>query len=156
MTARDTALADLRTQVGQDIAPSRWITVTQGMIDRFADVTADDQFIHIDPARAAATPLGGTVAHGFLTLSLASRFDYDCFEDLPGQAMSINYGFNRLRFLAPVRPGDRIRGHFTLIDVAPRGDDGLMRSVDLRIEIEGGDKPALAAVWLALILFETP
>ncbi len=123
------------------------------MIDRFAEVTKDDQFIHIDPERAAQTPLGGTIAHGFLTLSLASRFDYDCFEDLPGQSMGINYGFDRLRFLAPVRPGQRVRGQFTLKRAEARGEDGLMRTVTLEIEIDGADKPALVADWHALILF---
>ena len=154
MSARDRALAMLQARIGDSFGPARWITVDQGMIDRFADVTQDDQFIHIDPARAASTPLGGTIAHGFLTLSLASRFAYDCFEDLPGQRMGINYGFDRLRFLTPVRPGQRVRGHFTLTDVAPRGDDGIMRTVALRIEIEGTDKPALAADWLSLALFD--
>ena len=154
MNARDAGLAALQARIGDSFGPSRWITVDQGMIDRFADVTQDDQFIHIDPVRAAGTPLGGTIAHGFLTLSLASRFAYDCFEDLPGQRMGINYGFDRLRFLTPVRPGQRVRGHFTLTDVAPRGDDGIMRTVALRIDIDGADKPALAADWLSLALFD--
>ncbi len=124
------------------------------MIDRFGAVTHDDQFIHVDPDRAAQTPLGGTIAHGFLTLSLASRFAYDCFEDLPGQRMGINYGFDRLRFLTPVRPGQRVRGQCTLRKVVPRGTDGLLRTVMLEIEIEGHDTPALAADWLGLILFD--
>ena len=153
MTARDAALADLEARVGDRFEPSRWIEVDQTMIDRFGEVTQDEQFIHMDPDRAAQTPLGGTVAHGFLTLSLASRFDYDCFEDPPGQTMSINYGFDRLRFLSPVRPGQRVRGHFTLTRAVPRGDDGLMRTVELEIEIDGVDKPALVADWHALILF---
>ena len=154
MSVRDRALAMLQARVGDSFGPACWITVDQGMIDRFADVTRDDQFIHIDPARAADTPLGGTIAHGFLTLSLASRFAYDCFEDLPGQRMGINYGFDRLRILTPERPGQRVRGHYTLTDVAPRGADGVMRTGALRIEIEGTDKPALAADWLSLARFD--
>ena len=155
MTARDAALATLTAQIGKTFGPSRWIMVDQEMIDRFGAVTHDDQFIHVDPVRAADTELGGTIAHGFLTLSLASRFAYDCFEDLPGQRMGINYGFDRLRFLAPVRPGDRLRGLFTLREVTPRGTDEIMRVVGLTIEIEHAEKPALIAVWRALILFHT-
>ncbi|MEL6563722.1 MAG: MaoC family dehydratase [Pseudomonadota bacterium] len=156
MNARDAALRDLQAQIGRSYGPSRWITVDQPMIDQFAETTRDDQFIHVDPDRAAQTPLGGTIAQGFLTLSLASRFSYDCFEDLPGQHMGINYGFDRLRFLAPVRAGARVRGHFTLTGAAARDTAAILRTVALRIEIEGHDKPALAADWLTLILFDTP
>lgn len=154
MTARDDALAALRAAVGAPYGPSQWITVDQAMIDAFGAVTHDDQFIHVDPKRAADTELGGTIAHGFLTLSLCSRFDYDCFEDLPGQRMGINYGFDKLRFLAPVRPGQRVRGLFALTAVEPRGEDALLRAVALRVEIDGQDKPALVADWLALLLFD--
>ena len=147
-------LAALQARIGDSFGPSRWITVDQGMIDRFADVTQDDQFIHIDPTRAAGTPLGGTIAHGFLTLSLASRFAYDCFPMMPGQTMGINYGFNRLRFLSPVRAGSRLRGRFTLSGAHIRAATELMRETVLTIEIEGQDTHALVAEWLGLAIYE--
>lgn len=149
----DAALATLTGQIGTEVGVSNWITVDQAMIDRFADVTHDDQWIHIDPKRAAQTPFGGTIAHGFLTLSLASRFAYDCFPMLSGQTMGINYGFNRLRFLSPVRAGSRLRGRFTLTDVAQRSATELMRTMALTIEVEGTNTPALVAEWLALAVF---
>lgn len=155
MTPLEQALHQERARIGEEIGTSDWITVDQAMIDRFAEVTMDDQWIHVDPARAAAeTPFGGTIAHGFLTLSLASRFVYDVLPSLPGQAMGINYGFNKLRFLAPVRAGARLRGHFRLLDARPRGATELLRKYAMTVEIEGGDTPAMAAEWLTLSLFE--
>jgi acyl dehydratase len=154
MTALERALADTRAQIGQEIGVSRWITVDQQMIDGFAEVTHDDQWIHVDPVRAATeTPFGGTIAHGFLTLSLASRFVYDCFGRLPGQVMGINYGFDKLRFLTPVRAGSRLRGRFTLLDAKRRSETELQRKNLMTIEIEGQDKPALVAEWLGLVIF---
>ncbi|MEM6373766.1 MAG: MaoC family dehydratase [Pseudomonadota bacterium] len=147
----------LSAQIGQEVGVSNWITVDQTMIDQFARTTRDDQWIHIDPERAATqTAFGGTIAHGFLTLSLASRFAYDCFPDLPGQSMGINYGFDHLRFLSPVRPGQRVRGRFTLKGVAQRKVDQLMRRTTLTIQIEGQDTPALVADWLGLMIFPAP
>jgi len=150
------ALAALTDQIGTEVGTSNWISVDQEMIDRFAEITHDEQWIHIDPARAADTPFGGTIAHGFLTLSLASRFAYDCFPMLPGQTMGINYGFNRLRFLSPVRAGRRLRGRFTLTDVTRRSDTDLMRTLALTIDIDGQDAPALVAEWLSLAVFAPP
>ena len=93
------------------------------MIDTFADCTIDDQWIHVDPERAAReTPFGGTIAHGFLTLSLASNFAYECMPKAPGQVMGINYGFNKLRFLSPVKAGARVRGRFEMKDVRKRSE----------------------------------
>lgn len=149
----DAALAHLTTQIGTEIGVSDWITVDQPMIDQFADTTRDNQWIHVDPIRAADTPFGGTIAHGFLTLSLASRFAYDCFPMQPGQRMGINYGFNRLRFLNPVKPGDRLRGRFTLTKASRRSDTELLRTMALTIEIEGSSTPALVAEWLGLAVF---
>ncbi|MEO0633694.1 MAG: MaoC family dehydratase [Pseudomonadota bacterium] len=153
MTARDAAVAALSARRGETFGPSRWIEVDQEMISSFGAVTHDEQFIHMDPSRAAKTPLGGTIAHGFLTLSLASRMAYDCFDPLPGQSMGINYGMDRLRFLNPVRPGQRVRGRFVLSEVSARGDDALMRTTALTIEIEGLEKPALVADWLGMVMF---
>lgn len=149
------AHAQLVRQIGTQVGTSHWITVDQAMIDQFAATTHDDQWIHVDPGRAARdAPFGGSIAHGFLTLSLASRFAYDCFPDLPGQRMAINYGFNRLRFLTPVAPGQRLRGQFTLNAVSLRSPTELLREVALRIEIEGQDRPAIVADWLGLLVFE--
>lgn len=149
------ALKDCQAKLGQEIGVSDWITVDQERIDAFAEITRDDQWIHVDPARAAAqAPFGGTIAHGFLSLSLASRFAYDCFEDYPGQVMGINYGFDRLRFLTPVRAGARLRGRFVLASVEQRSPTRLLRKVSLSIEIEGAETPALAADWLGLLVFE--
>jgi acyl dehydratase len=157
MSAIATAKAALELQIGQEVGVSNWITVDQAMIDQFAKTTHDDQWIHIDPDRAARdTPFGGTIAHGFLTLSLASRFSYDCFDFAPGQVMGINYGFNRLRFLSPVRAGSRLRGRFTLSGVIQRNATDLLRDTVLTIEIEGQDTPALVADWLGLAVFGPP
>lgn len=153
----DTAYDELRAQIGQEVGVSNWITVDQDMIDQFAKTTHDDQWIHIDPDRAARdTAFGGTIAHGFLTLSLASRFAYDCFPLLDGQTMGINYGFEKLRFLTPVRPQNRVRGRFTLTSIKRRTPTTLLRETKLTIEIDGQDTPALVADWLGLAVFDDP
>jgi acyl dehydratase len=155
MAAIDEALKNAQALLGTEVGVSDWITVDQKMIDTFAEVTHDTQWIHVDPERAAAeTPFGGTIAHGFLTLSLASRFAYDCFPMLPGQVMGINYGFNKLRFLSPVKAGSRVRGRFVLSEVTKRNDTDLLRENALTIEIEGQDTPALVAQWLGLAVFD--
>ncbi|TMV09170.1 MaoC family dehydratase [Ruegeria sediminis] len=155
MSALDNALAAAQENLGVEVGVSDWITVSQHMIDEFARVTLDDQWIHVDPSRAAAeTPFGGSIAHGFLTLSLASRMFYDCFDPLPGQAMGINYGFDKLRFLAPVRSGARIRGRFVLSKVRKRSETELLRVHDLTVEIENQNTPALVTSWLGLTIFD--
>ena len=151
----DTALHTQRRLVGKEIGVSGWISVTQEMIDRFADVTCDRQFIHTDPARAAReSPYGGTIAHGFLTLSLASRLSREALDAVPGQTAGLNYGLNRVRFLTPVRSGDRIRGRFRLSSVRRHKTYGLLRKFALAIEIENRAKPAMVADWLILGLFK--
>lgn len=155
MSALETAFSNAEARLGTEVGVSNWITVDQPMIDQFAETTFDTQWIHVDPERAAAeTPFGGTIAHGFLTLSLASRFAYDCFPMLPGQVMGINYGMNKLRFLMPVRAGARLRGRFTLQKVTKRSATDLLRENLLTIEIEGEETPALVAEWLGLAIFE--
>ncbi|MDG1470689.1 MAG: MaoC family dehydratase [Ascidiaceihabitans sp.] len=157
MSHIENAKAAMEAQIGQEVGVSNWITVDQPMIDQFADVTHDNQWIHINPERAAAeTPFGGTIAHGFLTLSLASRFAYDCFSMAPGQVMGINYGFNKLRFLTPVTAGSRLRGRFVMKTVTQRNATDLLRETGLTIEIEGVETPALIADWLGLAVFEGP
>ncbi|MEP3917867.1 MaoC family dehydratase [Ascidiaceihabitans sp.] len=154
MTHIETAKAAMEAQIGTEVGVSNWITVDQAMIDDFAKTTHDDQWIHIDPERAKAeTPFGGTIAHGFLTLSLASRFAYDCFDMAEGQVMGINYGFNKLRFLKPVTAGSRLRGRFVLTSVTQRNATDLLRENALTIEIEGSTTPALVADWLGLAVF---
>ncbi|MBO6774915.1 MAG: MaoC family dehydratase [Marinibacterium sp.] len=154
MTAIQTALEGYQPLIGTEVGVSKWYTVDQKMIDEFAETTIDTQWIHVDPERAAQeTPFGGAIAHGFLTLALASRMAYDCFEMLPGQAMGINYGFEKLRFLSPVLAGSRVRGRFELKDVKLRSETELLRTNILTIDIEGQEKPALVAEWLGLAIF---
>jgi acyl dehydratase len=143
-----TTLEELRQQIGET-SYSEWIEVDQGIIDRFADATFDRQFIHVDPERAAQTPFGGTIAHGFLTLSLLSHLG----ETAPGLViedarMSVNYGFDRVRFISPVRSGSRIRAAFTTIRMEEKRPNQFQRAWEVTVEIEGVDKPALTAVWL--------
>ncbi|HYJ84048.1 MAG TPA: MaoC family dehydratase, partial [Allosphingosinicella sp.] len=109
------SIEDIQSKVGTEVGLSDWILVDQARIDAFADVTEDPQFIHVDPEAAAKTPFGGTIAHGFLTLSLLSRMAADAMVRLEGVKMAVNYGFERVRFMAPVRSGKRIRGRFTLL-----------------------------------------
>ena len=139
-------LADL---VGQTFT-SRWLVVDQRRIDEFAKITEDMQFIHVDPERARATIFGGTVAHGFLTLSLLSAMAYGVLPRIEGVAHGVNYGFERVRFLNPVRSGSRVRAHFTLVSATARSDREWLLTYDVSVEIEGAPKPALAAQWLTL------
>lgn len=156
MSACHAAFESLSRQIGTVIGVSSGIEIDQSKIDQFADVTHDHQWIHIDPERAKAeTPFGGTIAHGFLTLSLASQFSYEALPSLPGQVMGINYGFNRLRFLSPVSAGAKVRGRFTLKDVQKRSEHEILRETLLEIEIEGQDRLALSADWLGLTIFDT-
>jgi acyl dehydratase len=142
-----------KTMVGQEVGVSRWIEIAQDRINDFADVTEDHQFIHVDPERAKATPFGGTVAHGFLTLSLLAPMAFDGQPKIVGTVMSVNYGFDRVRLMSPVPAGSRIRGHFLLKEVIERGPKEIMAKTEVTVEIEGGEKPALVADWLGLSRF---
>ena len=140
---------ELSARVGTSLGTSEWFAIDQKTIDGFADLTHDQYFIHIDPKRAAAeTPFGGTIAHGFLTMSLLSPMAYQACPVVKGSKTNVNYGFNRLRFVAPVRSGSRIRGHFVLrsFDVHPSGR--WQAIYDVKVEIEGESKPALIAEWI--------
>ncbi len=141
--------ADLAAMVGRSFI-SRWLIVDQARIDAFAKVTEDEQFIHVDPERAGATAFEGTVAHGFLTLSLLSAMAYSALPRIEGAAHGVNYGFDKVRFLHPVRSGSRVRGHFTLQAVTPRSAREWQLTYEVSVEIEGAQKPALAAVWLTM------
>lgn len=151
--ASEAALGALRPRVGRQIGLSDWTCVDQPMIDAFAEVTGDRQWIHTDPERAAASPFGGTIAHGFLTLSLASRFVQGAVPVPEGLVMGVNYGFDRVRFLSPVRAGCRLRGRFTLEAIVRRDAVTLQRTLGVLMEIEGEDRPALQATWRGLSVF---
>ena len=131
---------------------SDWVEVTQTMIDQFAEATGDHQFIHVDPVRAAQTPFGGTIAHGFLSLSLmpmlAARTDTPAIE---GVKMGVNYGGNKVRFMQPVRSGRRVRGRFKLLKFTERKPGVWEQVQEYTLEIEGEEKPALIAEWIALV-----
>lgn len=144
-------LDEIRARVGQEIGVSSWLSVDQGRIDAFAEATEDRQFIHTDPAAAAQTPFGGTIAHGFLSLSLLSRMGAEVFLAPEGVKMALNYGLDRVRFLAPVRSGKRLRGRFTLDSAEEKAPGQILFRYAVTVEIEGEDKPALTAVWLGLI-----
>ena len=147
---RTFTLARLKEMIGEETGLSRWFEIDQARIDAFAVVTEDRQFIHVDLVAAAQTPFGGTIAHGFLTLSMLSAMAYDAMPVLEGVAMGVNYGFDKVRFIAPVRAGSRIRARFTLLDLVERAPREWQMRNAVSVEIEGGKKPALAAEWLSL------
>ena len=144
-------LDEIRSRIGEEVGISSWLDVDQARIDGFANATEDHQFIHVDPAAAAQTPFGGTIAHGFLSLSLLSRMGAEAMLLPDGLKMAINYGFDRVRFLAPVRSGKRIRGRFMLDSVEEKAPGQLLMRHKVTVEIEGEDKPALTAEWLGLL-----
>lgn len=148
MTQNEISVADLTAMTGQEVGQSRWHRVDQAMIDAFAQVSGDHQFIHVDPARAAATPFGNTIAHGFLTVALLSAMAAEAQPQLAGLAMSVNYGFDRLRFLAPVPVDSDVRGRFTLASLEERTPGEITVAWDVTVDIKGHDKPALIARWL--------
>jgi acyl dehydratase len=151
---REISLSEVEGLVGTELGLSDWMEVPQSRIDKFADATDDHQFIHVDPERAAETPFGGTIAHGFLTLSLLSAMNYNCVPRVREQTMGINYGFDKVRFMAPVPAGARVRGRFVLESARFRGAGMLMTTYVVTIEIENAKKPALVANWQTIIQFD--
>ena len=147
------SLADLPAEVGTEYV-SRWFDIPQSRIDRFADATDDHQFIHVDPETAADTAFGGTIAHGFLTLSMLSAMHTDCSPRLRTEKIGINYGFKKVRFMNPVFSGSRVRGRFHLDQCRHRGPNLLGFTYNVTIDIEDSLKPALTAVWLTLLQYE--
>ena len=141
---------EISSHVGAVTGVSDWILVDQERINVFADVTEDHQFIHIDPEAAKATPFGTTIAHGFLTLSMLSRFAAGCVLVTEGVKMGVNYGFDKVRFMSPVKSGKRIRGHFTLMSAENKIPGQWSLKYAVKVEIEGEDKPALVAEWLTM------
>jgi acyl dehydratase len=144
-------LDEIHAKVGQPVGSSDWIEVGQDRISQFADATEDHQFIHVDPKAAEAAGIGGTIAHGFLSLSLLSRMAADVMLIPDTTRMALNYGLDRVRFLAPVKAGKRVRGHFTLDGIDEKAAGQLLIRQTVTVEIEGEDKPALTAQWLGLI-----
>ena len=153
MSRETVRIEDLQTRIGESLGQSTWRTVDQQRIDGFADLTEDPQWIHTDPARAAKeSPFGGTIAHGFLSLSLLSAMAMDVLPVIEGQVMGINYGFDKVRFMNPVREGSKVRGQFTLMEVKRRSDNEWQLRHGVQVEIEGQEKPALIAEWLSLVI----
>jgi acyl dehydratase len=140
------SLDELQARVGQSLGSSDWFTVDQARIDAFADCTEDRQWIHVDPERAKESPFGTTIAHGFLTLSLLSAMVAQAYQ-IAGTRMGVNYGFNRVRFTAPVPVGSRVRAHFKLLAVEPIAG-GQQVTTEVTIEREGADKPVCVAEWI--------
>jgi acyl dehydratase len=141
---------ELLAKVGTVIGTSEWVLVDQEMINKFADATGDHQFIHVDPEAAKMTPFGQTIAHGFLTLSLMPVLSAKA--DLPrldGIKMGVNYGCDKLRFLAPVKSGKRVRAHFKLAALDEKRPGQWQQLQEVSVEIEGEDKPALIAEWIS-------
>ncbi|MFV0278078.1 MAG: MaoC family dehydratase [Parahaliea sp.] len=144
--------SELINQKGRNFEPSPWVLLDQARINTFADCTEDHQFIHIDQEKAAQTPFGGTIAHGFLTLSMLSKL---CEESgvLPDNlVMGINYGLNKVRFLAPVRAGKRVRAHMVVADVEQKDEARFLITQSISVEIEGEETPALVAEWLTMVV----
>jgi acyl dehydratase len=144
-------LDEIRSRVGSEVGVSSWLVMDQARINAFADATEDRQFIHVDAEAAGKTPFGGTIAHGFLTLSLLSRMAVEAMLVPEGIRMAVNYGLDRVRFLAPVKSGKRVRGRFTLDSVEEEAPGQWLLRHTVTVEIEGEDKPALTAAWLGLM-----
>lgn len=140
-------LDDLRAAKGTRIGVSEWSTVDQSRIDLFADATGDDQWIHVDPARAGDGPFGSTIAHGFLTLSMLPELVQQVYA-VEGARMGVNYGVNRVRFTAPVPVGSRVRAAVELLDVVDVAGGGVQLTMGVTVELEGSERPALVAEWL--------
>ncbi len=155
MSDRQTiSLEELNAQVGGEPRFSRWYTIDQSRIDSFADDTEDWQFIHVDPERAVETPFRGTIAHGFLSLSMLSAMSYDSELPLENTAMGINYGFNKVRFTSPVKSGAKIRAKFVTKSVDQKTENSVLITRLVTVEIEDEKRPALSAEWLGYIVME--
>lgn len=148
------SMDELLKQVEGEERFSRWYEIDQSRIDGFADKTEDWQYIHVDPERAADTPFGGTIAHGFLTLSLLSAMSFDCEVPLEGTVMGINYGFNKIRFITPVKVGSKVRAKFVTKSVEKKTENSVLITRAVTVEIEDEPRPALKAEWLGYTVLE--
>ncbi len=135
---------------GYESAPTEWFEVKQEQINQFADCTLDHQFIHIDPDKAKETPFGTTIAHGFLSLSMLSHFSEQFGLVIEGTYMGVNYGFDSVRFISPVKVNSRIRAHAKTIEIIEKNPGQFMSKTEVTVEIEGEEKPALKAVWIGM------
>ena len=143
---------ELPNYIGQDLEPSVWLTIDQGMINAFADVTLDHQFIHVDEAKAVNSPFGSTIAHGYLTLSLISYFLAECGIGLTGAMMALNYGTDKVRFLQPVKVDSEVRAHAQLLEYQEKSPGQILLKTKMTIEIKGEEKPALVAEILSMFI----
>jgi acyl dehydratase len=141
---------EIKAKIGREIGVSDWIVIDQDRINQFADVTEDHQFIHVNPEMAKQTPFGGTIAHGFLVLSMLAKMGMAADFAMKGVAMGVNYGFEKIRMVAPVHAGKRIRGRFVLKNMEERSPGQWLATLSVTVEIEGSDKPAIIADWLSL------
>ena len=146
-------MSDLQSNVGKDCGTSDWLQIDQDRINDFADVTLDHQFIHVDPERAKASPFGGTIAHGYLTLSLLAYFMQSggVGLDVPNRTMGVNYGLDKVRFLQPVAVGSKVRANAKLAEATEKKPGQYLFKMAVTVEIEGQDKPALIAESLTMI-----
>ena len=143
---------EMASAVGTKYEPSDWIEVTQDRINTFADCTEDHQFIHVDAEAAANTPFGGTIAHGFLTLSLLSKMAEGNGIVPENIVMGLNYGFDKVRFLAPVKSGKRVRANAEIADIQEKDGGRFLIKQAISVEIEGEETPALIAEWLTMVV----
>jgi len=139
---------DLKEKLGLEVGVSKWFTIDQARVDKFADLTEDWQYVHVDPDAAKTTPFNGTIAHGFLTVSLLSAMYYDAVPMIEGSKLGVNYGFDKLRFLSPVKVGSKVRGRFELSDIREVRPFEISTTWRVEVEIEDFDKPALVAQWI--------
>ena len=148
---RSMPLDEMKTYIGKEIGVSEWFTLDQDRINKFADVTEDHMFLHVNPEMAKATPFGGTIAHGLLTLSMVPVMAYQAMPGMSGTKMGVNYGYNKVRFMAPVKSGKRVRGHFVLKGLEPQSGGRMQILQDVTVEIEGEEKPALIGEWVTMV-----
>ncbi|WP_439572730.1 MaoC family dehydratase [Phreatobacter sp.] len=148
--AKEVSIEALKGMVGQEIGLSKWFEISQADINAFADLTHDHQFIHVDPDKAKLTPFGGTIAHGFFTVSMLSAFAIDALPAVEKRTMGVNYGFDRLRMMSPVKSGAKVRGRFVLKALDSKSPQQHQLTYSVTVEIEGGDKPAMVADWVTL------
>jgi len=144
--------SEMLAQKGRKFEPGPWVEIDQQRINQFADCTGDHQYIHIDEEKAAQPPFGGTIAHGFLTLSMLVKMSEGQGVFPENTQMGINYGFDKVRFLAPVRAGKRVRVHTEILDVTQKDDHRFLTRQGVSVEIEGEDTPALVAEWLSMVV----
>tara|TARA_X000001036_G_scaffold390962_1_gene388924 strand:- start:108 stop:572 length:465 start_codon:yes stop_codon:yes gene_type:complete len=152
MGSKVVAVSEMVNQIGHKFEPGNWMTLDQDRINSFADCTEDHQFIHVDEEAAAQTPFGGTIAHGLLTLSSLVKLCEDSSLYPDNIVMGINYGFNKVRFLAPVRAGKRVRAHVEIQNVEPKDEKRYVVTLAITVEIEDEEKPALVAEWMNMMV----